>query len=190
GGGRGGGRGGFGGRGNFRNFKPNQPHGAFFWNGGDSALNAEPFSIRGAPLNQPAYNSNHFGLTFVGAPYIPKLLTKDTRDFLFFTLAGNRSSMPFNQYGTVPTAAERAGDLSALTTQNGTPVTIYNPSASPGNVSCTANGNVPGQPFIGNVIPSACIAPQATALLNYVPQANLPGASQNYQRITTAQTNA
>ncbi|QNI33359.1 TonB-dependent receptor [Alloacidobacterium dinghuense] len=189
--GGGGGRGGFGGRGNFRNFKPNQPHGAFFWNGGNSALNAEPFSIRGAELNQPAYQSNHFGLTFVGAPYIPKILTKDTKDFLFFTLAGNYTSSPFNQYGTVPTAAERAGDLSALTTQSGQPVTIYNPPASstPGGVTCTANGNVPGQPFVGNRIPASCISPQATQLLNYVPQQNLPGAFQNYQRISTAQTN-
>lgn len=189
-GGGGGGRG-FGGRGNFRNFKPNQPHGAFFWNGGNSALNAEPFSIRGAELNQPAYQSNHFGLTFIGAPYIPKLLTKDTKDFIFLTLAGNYTSSPFNQYGTVPTADERSGNLSALTTQSGAPVTIYNPPASstPGGVTCTANGNVPGQPFIGNVIPAACIAPQATGLLTYIPQQNLPGAFQNYQRITTAQTN-
>ena len=191
GGGFGGGGRGFGGRGNFRNFKPNQPHGAFFWNGGNSALNAEPFSIRGAELNQPAYQSNHFGLTFVGAPYIPKILTKDTKDFLFFTLAGNYSSSPFNQYGTVPTADERTGDLSALTTQSGQPITIYNPPASstPGGVTCTANGNIPGQPFIGNRIPASCISPQATGLLNYVPQQNLPGTVQNYQRITTAQTN-
>src|SRR5579884_1302270 len=179
------------GRGNFRKFNPSQPHGAFFWNGGNSALNAEPFSVRGAPLNQPAYNTNHFGLTFVGAPYIPKLLTKDTKDFLFFTLAGQRSSSPFNQYGTVPTAAERAGDLSALTTQHGTPITIYNPPATstPGGTTCTANGNVPGQPFIGNIIPAACISPQATALLNYIPQPNLSGRTQNYQRITTDQSN-
>jgi hypothetical protein len=187
-GGGGGGRG-FGGRGNFRNFKPNQPHGAIFWNGGNSALNAEPFSIRGAELNQPAYASNHFGLTFVGAPYIPKILTKDTKDFLFFTLAGNHSASPFNQYGTVPTAAERSGNLSALTTQSGQPITIYNPLTTPGGKLCTANGNTPGQPFLGNVIPAACIAPQATGLLTYIPQANLPGAFQNYQRITTAQTN-
>jgi trimeric autotransporter adhesin len=191
GGGGGGGRGGFGGRGNFRNFKPNQPHGAFFWNGGNSALNAEPFSIRGAALNQPAYQSNHFGLTFVGAPYIPKILTNDKKDFLFFTLAGNYTSSPFNQYGTVPTAAERTGNLSALTTQSGAPITIYNPPASstPGGATCTANGNVPGQPFVGNIIPALCISPQSTGLLNYIPQQNLPGAFQNYQRISTAQTN-
>jgi hypothetical protein len=173
------------GRGNFRNFKPNQPHGAFFWTGGNSALNAQPFSVRGATLNQPSYLSNHFGLTFVGAPYIPKLLQHDTKDFIFFTLAGNRSSSPFNQYGTVPTVDERGGDLSALTTQEGSPVTIYNPAKS----NCTVGGNVPGQPFSGNIIPASCIAPQATGLLNYMPVPNLSGSAQNYQNISTSQTN-
>ncbi len=46
-----GGRGGFG---NFRGFNPGQPHGAIFWMGSNSALNAEPFSLRGQPQEQPA----------------------------------------------------------------------------------------------------------------------------------------
>jgi hypothetical protein len=181
-----GGTGGFGGgpmffggprgaRNNFRNFKFNQPHGAIFWNGGNSALNAEPFSVRGAPLNQPAYSSNHFGLTFVGAPYVPKLLENDTKDFLFFMLSGNRTSSPFNQYGTVPTSDERSGNLSSLVNQLGQPITIYDPQT--------------GQPFPNNTIPSQRIAPQAAALLNYVPLPNLPGRTQNYQRISTSQNN-
>ncbi len=43
-----------GGRGNFRGFNPGQPHGAIFWIGSNSALNAEPFSLRGQPQEQPA----------------------------------------------------------------------------------------------------------------------------------------
>ena len=183
GGGRGGGGGGM--RGNFRNFKPNQPHGALFWNGGNGALNAEDFALRGQSFQNPAYSTNRFGLTFLSAPYIPKILTNDKNDFLFFTLSGTRSSSPFDQYGTVPTVAERGGDFSALTTPSGTPITIYNPA----NSGCTANGNAPGTPFVGNTIPSQCIATQATALLGYVPQATLGGITENYQRITSAQTN-
>ncbi len=45
GGGFGGGGFGGGGRGNFRGFNPGQPHGAIFWIGSNSALNAEPFSL-------------------------------------------------------------------------------------------------------------------------------------------------
>jgi uncharacterized membrane protein YgcG len=182
----GGGRGGGGGmRGNFRNFKPNQPHGALFWNGGNGALNAEDFALRGQSFEQPAYSTNRFGATLITAPYIPKILTNDKNDFLFFTLSGTRNASPFDQYGTVPTLAERGGDFSALTTPTGTPVTIYNPA----NSGCTANGNTPGTPFVGNAIPSQCIASQATALLGYVPQPTLGGVTENYQRITSAETN-
>jgi uncharacterized membrane protein YgcG len=187
-GGGGGGRGGGGGgmRGNFRNFKPNQPHGAIFWNGGNGALNADDFALRGQPIEQPAYSSNRFGLTFLSAPYIPKILTNDKNDFLFFTLSGTHSSSPFDQYGTVPSLAERGGNFSALTTPTGTPITIYDPATS----GCTAGGNTPGTPFIGNVIPSQCIVSQANALLNYVPLPNLSGQNEDYQRLTSAQTNS
>jgi len=193
GGGFGGGGGGFGGRGgggggmrgNFRNFKPNQPHGAIFWNGGNGALNAEDFALRGQAIQQPSYSSNRFGVTFLSAPYIPKILTSDKNDFLFFTLSGTRSSSPFDEYGTVPSLAERGGDFASLTTPSGTPITIYDPA----NSGCTANGNTPGTPFIGNVVPSQCIVTQAPALLNYVPLANLSGATENYQRLTSATTN-
>ena len=129
GGGRGG-RGG-GGFGNFRNFKPNQPHGAFFWTGGNSALNATPFPIREQKEPQPSYAQNQFGLTFMGAPYIPHLIEHDTKDVIFFNASGQRSSSPFSEYGSVPTAAERDGNLSGLTTQGGAPITIYDPTAGP-----------------------------------------------------------
>ncbi|MBV8674744.1 MAG: carboxypeptidase regulatory-like domain-containing protein, partial [Acidobacteriaceae bacterium] len=128
--GGGGGRG-FGGRGNFRNFNPNQPHGSFFWTGGNSALNALPFALRGQPVTQPSYASNRFGLTFIGAPYIPHILTNDKKDFLFFTLSGQRSSSPFDQYGTVPLEAERSGNFQGLTTPGGIPITIYDPGCYP-----------------------------------------------------------
>jgi trimeric autotransporter adhesin len=185
----GGGRGGFGGggrgfagRGNFRNFNPNQPHGAIFWTGGNGALNAEPFTIRGPEINQPAYASNQFGATLLGVPYIPHLIEHDTHDFLFFTLSGQRSSAPFNEYGTVPTAPERTGNLQGLTTQSGTPITIYDPGCYPGDPNV-------GQPFANNTIPSQCLSAQATKLLSYLPQQNLPGQFQNYREIATAETN-
>ncbi len=172
GGGMGGGR--MGG-GMFRNLKPNQPHGAFFWSGGNSALNATDFPIRGQEISQPTYGSNQIGLTFFGAPYIPKVIENDTKDFLFFMLSEQRSSQPFDQYGTVPTLDERSGNLSSLTMQNGDPIIIYDPKT--------------GLPFQDNTIPSTRIPQQATALLNYIPLPNLPGQFLNYQRLTAAETN-
>lgn len=159
----------------FRNFKPNEPHGAFFWSGGNGALNATDFPLRGEVIGQPNYGSNQAGLTFFGVPYIPKLLEHDTSDFFFFAVSGQRSSKPFDEYGTVPTLDERSGNLSALTTSAGNPITIYDPST--------------GQPFQNNSIPSTRIPLQATALLNYIPLPNLPGHFLNYRRLSAAETN-
>ena len=171
--GGGGGRGGRG-FGSFRNFKPNQPHGAIFWNGGDSALNAKPFAVRGQPIQQPAYNSNRFGAVLATAPYIPGILKPLTNDFIFLTLSGQRSTSPLNEYGTVPTNLERAGNFSQLTGASGQPIPIYNPTT--------------GLPFPNNTIDTP-ISPQANALLSYIPAPNLPGTIQNFRLLTTEGSN-
>jgi hypothetical protein len=176
--GRGGGGGGSG-RGNFRGFDPGQPHGAIFWVGSNSDLNAQPFSLRGQTQNQPANGSNRFGVTFMSAPYIPHLTKPSGKDTVFLSLSGTRSSVPDDFYATVPTAAERGGDFSAA----GLPA-IYNPTTL---TQFAYNGTK-------NVIPPSSIVSQATALLNYFPQPNLNGDSvvdnYNYHLLTTAQTNS
>jgi len=183
-GGEGFGGGGFrvggGGRGNFRGFNPGQPHGAIFWIGSNSALNAEPFSLSGQPQQQPASGTNRFGITFMSAPYIPHLTKPSGKDTVFLTLSGTRSSSPLDEYATVPTDAERSGDFSAA----GLPA-IYDPTTLQQFVS---SGGV------ANVIPSTRIASQATALLKYYPEPNLTGSTAingyNYHLLTTAQSNA
>ena len=147
------GGGGGGGRGNFRGFNPGQPHGAVFWSGNNSALNAEPFSLRGQSQQQPASGSNRFGITFMSAPYIPGLTKPSGKDTMFLSLSGSRSSNPLDQYATVPTDAERTGAIPGL-------ATTFTPVA------------------------------QATALLKYFPEPNLPGTTQNYHLLTTAQSNS
>ncbi len=111
----------------------------------------------------------------MGAPYIPHLIEHDTKDILFFNLSGQRSSSPFSQYGSVPTTLERGGDLAGLTTQEGQPITVYDPRT--------------GLPFPNNQIPADRIASQATALIGYIPEPNLPGQFQNYQRLTSSESN-
>jgi hypothetical protein len=171
----GGGRGGFGGgRGNFRGFNPGQPHGAIFWMGSNSALNAEPFSLHGQPQEQPASGMNRFGLTFMSAPYIPGLTKPSGKDTVFLTLSGMRSSSPLDEYATVPTDAERAGDFSAA----GLPA-IYDPTT----LQQFSSGGVL------NVIPSTRISSQATALLQYFPEPNIANSTQNYHLLSTAQSN-
>ena len=192
GGGPGGGGFGGGGRGNFRGFNPSQPHGAIFWVGSNSALDAEPFALNGQSQVQPASGTNRFGITFISAPYIPHLIKPSGKDTVFLTLSGTRNSNPLDEYATVPTAAERAGDFSA----SGLPP-IYDPTT----------GQQFKDPITGalNVIPAGRIASQATALLcptagttgstctPYFPAPNLAGSTAtngyNYHLLTTAQSN-
>ena len=182
GGGYGGGGGGIGGRmgggrGNFRGFNPAQPHGAIAWNGTNSLLNADPFSLRPQTgQTQPPYGTNHFTMTLMTEPYLPHLTKPSGKDTIFFTLAGSRSSNISNQYATVPTPDELNGIFTGLPT-------IYDPMT--------------GQPFANNTIPSGPggrIVPAAQALLQYFPQPNLPGGSAidnyNYFLLTTAQSNS
>jgi hypothetical protein len=180
----GGGGGGFGGggRGNFRGFNPGQPHGAIYWMGSNSALNAEPFALaalNGQQGQQPPSGTNRFGITFMSAPYIPHLTKPSGKDTVFLTLSGSRSSSPLNEYATVPTDAERAGNFSAA----GLPA-IYDPTT--------------GLPFPSNMIPNGTnganrIAPAAEALLKFYPEPNVAGSNAingyNYHLLTTAQTN-
>jgi hypothetical protein len=94
---------------------------------------------------------------------------------IFFNLTGQRSSSPFSQDASVPTTFEREGDLSGLTTQEGAPITIYDPNTK--------------APFPNNMIPADRIVPQASALLNYIPLPSLQGQFQNYQRLTSSESN-
>jgi hypothetical protein len=181
-GGRGGGGGGGGGFGNFRNFNPGQPHGSIAWNGTNSIFNAQPFALLGQHQNQPSNGTNHFTLSFMSAPYIPRLTKPSGKDTVFLTFSGSRSSNPDDFYATVPTDAERGGNFIGL-------APIYDP--------------VTGQQFsyMGdeNVIPPTgtpgqSISPQASALLKYFPEPNLPAGSTingyNYHLLTTAQSNS
>jgi trimeric autotransporter adhesin len=181
GGGRGGrGGGGGGGRGGFRGFNPTQPHGAIFYQGGNGALNAAPFSVAsalgepGAQVVKPSSMSNRFGVSFVGSPFIPGLGKPSSKQFVFLNVTGQRNINPDIFNGTVPTLAERSGDFSALGQ------TLYDPTT--------------GQPIPGNNLKNAStpISPQALALLNFYPAPNVPngGPRNNYQTVTNAGQNS
>ncbi len=176
----GGGGGGGGGRGGFRGFNPSQPHGAIFYEGGNGALNAAPFSVAsalgesGAQVVKPSSMSNRFGVSFVGSPFIPGLVKPSSKQFVFLNVTGQRNINPDIFNGTVPTLAERSGDFSALGQ------TLYDPTT--------------GLPIPGNNLKNASvpISPQALALLNYYPAPNVPNAGprNNYQTVTNAGQNS
>jgi hypothetical protein len=174
-GGRGGGRGGRGGgftiggqRG--RNANPINVNLNYTLN--DSIFNAAPYSIRGTS-EKPNYMQNNFGATIGGPLGIPKLLNSQQNNFnLSFT--GTKNSSPYDQYSTVPTLAERAGDFSQTLTRLGSstaPVQLFDP--------------LTGLPFDNNTIPVDRINPVAAGLLKYIPEPNLPGDTRNFHYVTT-----
>ena len=134
----------------------------------------QPFAVRGQPEQNLGYDTNHYGLTIAGEPFIPKLTKPSSKDFVFVTLAGQHSTSPVNEYATVPTNPERMGNFSDLVGPTGAAIPIYNPAT--------------GQPFPNNII-NTPLSPQALAVLNYLPAQNLPGSTQNYRLLTTSGTN-
>ncbi len=186
GGGRGG-RGGGGGGGGFRGFNPTQPHGSVFYQGGNGALNAAPFSVAnalgesGAQVIKPSSMQNRFGVTFAGSPWIPGLYKANPKQFVFLNVTGMRNINPQILNGTVPTLAERSGDFSQLlsTVSGVTSGQLYDPTT--------------GLPILNNNLKNATtsLSPQAQALLNFYPAPNVPGASlrNNYQTVTNAGQN-
>ncbi len=185
-GGPGGGPGGRGQRGGgggaFRNFNPAQPHGNIFYQGGNNALNSAPWQPDLQPQVNPAGYSNRFGASIAGSPYLPGLTKPDTRQFVFINLTGQKNLNSFAPTPVrVPTALERAGNFSQ-TTDNGAPVTLYDPTT--------------GQPIVGNNLANGTlpISPQAMALLNYYPLCNINCSSTdlstyNYQTVSNAGNN-
>ena len=188
GGGRGGGGGGGGGRGGRQGFGGRQgrngraPFGGQFAafgnrrrmqsaytgsvvvNANNSALNAAPFSLNGQNVPKPSSQRVNIAGNVGGPLRIPKLVKND-KWFVYLTLQGAWNHAASQRVGTLPTAAERGGDFSAVTIRNA-PVTIFDPSG--------------GAPFPGNLIPGARFNAASVGLLKYFPQPTSSVALQNY----------
>lgn len=89
------------------------------------------------------------------------------KTFYFGDYQGTRQKNGGSLLTRVPTAAERAGNLSDL----GVP--IFNPC---NGTDCSVNP-ANRQQFAGAVIPGSLISPQAEALLKYIPLPNVVGAT-------------
>lgn len=150
------GRGGRGGRGS-------QIRGTVFQSFDTSTLDTAPYPLNGA-ASKPDYLQQRFGATLGGPLVIGKLLNSP-RTFFFLNYTGNHARNPFDAYSTVPSLAERAGDLSAFGGVLLDPVTH--------------------QPFANNQIPAASINPAARSLLDLIPEPNQPGDRQNFHSVTT-----
>ncbi len=147
----------------------NALHGSLYEFNQVSALAATPFFTNKAGQKKPVTRFNQWGLTAGGPLWIPKLFNGRNRVFWFFAYEGANDSFPEPITTTVPTAAERTGDFSALL-KVGSNYQIYNPSTAVSQGSTFSR-----QPFPNNMIPPDRLNPIAKAYLQFYPLPNQPG---------------
>ena len=133
-----------------------------------SALEANNVFSKRSNLPVTSYNYNQYGGTIGGPILVPRLFNGRDKLFFFFGYEGIRDSSPQNVSLTVPTAAERAGDFSALLAQ-GAAYQIYNPFTA-----TTSGGVITRTPIAGNNI-AAYLNPVAQTALAFFPQPNQAG---------------
>ncbi len=147
----------------------NQFHGTLYEFNQNSAFNATPFFTNKAGAKKPVSRYNQYGGSFSGPIRIPKLLDGRNKVFFLFAYEGVRDALPAPTTNTMPTAAERAGDFSALLSV-GSIYQIYDPLTG-----VAQGGRVARQPFANNLIPASRISPIAKNYLQYYAQPNQPG---------------
>ena len=161
----------------------NSLHGTVYYFNRDRNRTANNFFSNRAGQDRPERTYHRFGGTLGGPVYLPKLYDGRDRTFFFFAYERLKDNQAEPQLFTVPTAAFRNGDFSALlnTPCAGTtticPTRIYNP------FTAQATGTVTRTAFTNNVIPTNLLNPVAVAYLNLYPLPNVAGNSdgtQNY----------
>ena len=171
---------------------------------------AYPFSNDGSGNKvRPRQRRNNFGGTIGGPIWIPKVYNGHDRSFFFFNFEEFREASGLNFSDTLPTAAYRNGDFSAISPNGGagfntglgvpsTPIatdalgrsifanTIYDPATR----GIAPNGSGFANPFPNNIIPLSRIDPFAMAVQKFLPapsNSNLTGNYAGYnlsQRLT------
>ena len=152
-------------------------HGSLSFSLDNSVWDARPFSLTGQTVPKPSYAQSRFSFAGGGPLTIPRLV-HSSKTFLFFSYFGTRARNPYDGVGTVPTAAERSGDFSALPGQLYYPQSICPTNAEP---SCAISGNV---------IPPGFLNATSLQALSLIPLPNQPGIVRNYQYTTSTGNNA
>jgi len=167
----------------------NQIHGAAYEFGQISALDANSYinNQKGVPIAVTHFNQ--YGVEASGPVVIPHVYDGRKKLFWLFAWEGLKDSQPSTDLATVPTAAERTGDFSALLPlgcpngyKNGdsaicsdgkpNPYQLYNP------FTATQNGKtITRQPIPGNNFANAGISIDSVAAnyLKLYPQPNTAG---------------
>ena len=130
----------------------------------------------------PTNNINRNGFQLGGPIYIPKVYDGRNRSFFMFTWEKVHWRKSGGANYTVPTAAERSGDFSALLPL-GSVYQIYDPNT----VTAVANGRFSRLPLAGNIVPANRIDPIAAKLMQYWPMPNAVGTADGINNYFSGQ---
>jgi hypothetical protein len=159
----------------------NQFHGELHEWLSNSALDASTFFQNRAGEKKPVYQDNQYGASLGGPALIPKLYRGRNRTFFFYAWEANQWGKPVARVGTVPTAAQKTGDLSALLAL-GSSYQIYDPLTT----RPAERGRMSRQPLAGNFVPASRIDPIARKLMTYWREPNTPGTREGRDNFTRA----
>ena len=151
----------------------NKLHGSAYWGKQTPSMNANTWfaNLNGQPRGD--FNYDRIGGVLNGPVIIPKLYNGRNRTFFLFSYEWIRTvqaQLSSSANLTVPTAAQREGDFSALL-RLGANYQIYDPfSRTP-----AAGGRFTNLPLPGNIIPTSQISPIARNILSYYPMPESAG---------------
>ena len=126
-------------------------------------------------IPRTAFKRNQFGIAGGGPLYIPGIYKQRNKTFFFAYYEGLRQGTPGPLLTTMPTAAEKSGDFSAISQ------VLYNPFST----VQTANG-FSRTPFPNNQIPSSMFSKVAVKLLSYYPSPTSSGLTNNFSASASA----
>jgi hypothetical protein len=150
----------------------NQLHGELHYVLRHSTLDAPNFFNNKAGTKPALYQDHRYGGSAGGPLVLPRLYNGRNRTFWFYVFDDNRFGTPKQYTSTVPTAAERQGDFSALL-KLGSQYQIYDPFT----IAPAPGGRFSRQPIAGNVIPRARLDTVGMNLVGLYPLPNQPGTS-------------
>ena len=150
----------------------NQLHGQFYEANQDNSV-AGVARRREATSNTPPFLiTNQFGGSVGGPVFIPKVYNGKNRTFFFFDAYRYYLRQTTSVQTSVPDAAQRSGDFSALTNASSQKITLYNPYSTG-----SAADNYTRTPFPNNQIPASMLSPLAKYLYSITPLPTVPGVN-------------
>jgi Carboxypeptidase regulatory-like domain len=149
----------------------NQLRGDGYYHYRDEALSANDYFLEraGRPKDDTGYK--RYGFTAGGPVVLGKLYDGRNKTFFFTAFEWLYDTFPEPGQFTVPTAAQRNGDFSALLSQG---IIIYDPLTAVRR----ADGRVERQPFQGNIIQPGRISQIGRNYMSYYPMPNQAGDAQ------------